>query len=108
MPLPADSVRDGEVIDEDALSETLRELFGRSGLSKRVRVGVANQRTVLRTLELPPTPRSQGTRGRGQLPGPGAGAGVLDNAVIDLPPLGLVDAPPVRASGSCSWPPSAT
>ena len=33
-------------------AEVLRELFRESGLAKRVRVGIANQRTVLRTLEL--------------------------------------------------------
>src|SRR5690242_17377076 len=52
--LPADAVREGEVIDRVALTEALRELFEQSGLGKRVRVGVANQRTVMRTLELPP------------------------------------------------------
>ena len=50
-PPPADAVREGEVIDRAALSETLRELFDHSGLGKRVRVGVANQRTVMRTLD---------------------------------------------------------
>ncbi|MGO9322641.1 MAG: type IV pilus assembly protein PilM [Solirubrobacteraceae bacterium] len=93
LPLPADSVRDGEVIDEDALSETLRELFGRSGLSKRVRVGVANQRTVLRTLELPPvTDRKElaaavNFQAQDQVPMP------LNNAVMDFHPLGIVDTP---------------
>src|SRR5579863_9723195 len=52
--LAADVVRDGEVADDAALSDTLRELFATSGLGRRVRVGVANQRTLLRTLELPP------------------------------------------------------
>ncbi len=93
LPLPADSVRDGEVIDEDALSETMRELFGRSGLSKRVRVGVANQRTVLRTLELPPvTDRKDlaaavNFQAQDQVPMP------LNNAVMDFHPLGIVDTP---------------
>src|SRR6478736_9557315 len=54
LPLAADTVRDGEVADEGALSDVLRELFADSGLGKRVRVGIANQRTVLRILELPP------------------------------------------------------
>ena len=52
--LPADIVREGEVLDEGVLAETLRELFKDGGLSRRVRLGVANQRTVLRTLDLPP------------------------------------------------------
>src|SRR5450432_3563138 len=54
IALPADAMRDGEVLDEEALSDALREMFASSGLGKRVRVGVANQRTVLRILELPP------------------------------------------------------
>ena len=52
--LPADIVREGEVLDEGVLAETLRELFKDGGLSRHVRLGVANQRTVLRTLDLPP------------------------------------------------------
>ncbi len=93
LALPADSVRDGEVLDESALSETLRELFGDSGLSKRVRVGVANQRTVLRTLELPPVtdPKELAAavnfQAQDQVPMP------LNNAVMDFHPLGVVDTP---------------
>src|ERR1700722_17751747 len=60
LALPADAMRDGEVIDDDALAEALRELFGKSRLGKSVRVGVANQRTVLRTLELPPVTDRKG------------------------------------------------
>lgn len=93
MPLPADTVRDGEVMDQDALGDVLRELFASSGLSKRVRVGVANQRTVLRTLELPPiTDRKElaaavGFQAQEQVPMP------LSNAVLDFHPLGIVETP---------------
>jgi type IV pilus assembly protein PilM len=93
LALPADCVRDGEVMDEDALSETLRELFAQSGLSKRVRVGVANQRTVLRTLELPPVTDHKelaaavNFQAQDQVPMP------LNNAVMDFHPLGIVDTP---------------
>jgi type IV pilus assembly protein PilM len=52
--LAPDAVREGEVLDERTLSEALRELFSDGRLSRRVRIGLANQRTVLRTLELPP------------------------------------------------------
>jgi type IV pilus assembly protein PilM len=93
LALPADSVRDGEVIDEDALSEALRELFAQGGLSKRVRIGVANQRTVLRTLELPPVTDHKelaaavNFQAQDQVPMP------LNNAVLDFHPLGIVDTP---------------
>jgi type IV pilus assembly protein PilM len=93
LPLPSDTVREGEVVDEGALGDVLRELFGDSRLSKRVRVGVANQRTVLRTLELPPvTDRKELAaavrfQAQDQVPMP------LSNAVLDFHPLGIVDTP---------------
>ncbi|HWX95381.1 MAG TPA: type IV pilus assembly protein PilM [Solirubrobacteraceae bacterium] len=93
LPLAADTVRDGEVTDVAALSDALRELFAGSGLSKRVRIGVANQRTVLRTLELPPvTDRKElaaavSFQAQDQVPMP------LNNAVLDFHPLGVIDTP---------------
>src|SRR5664280_2568561 len=50
LPLPADTVRDGEVMDQEALSDALRELFSKSALDRRVRWLA----TPTRTLELPP------------------------------------------------------
>jgi len=52
-PLPADAFQDGEVTNAGALSEALRALFEEHKLSKRVRLGIANQRVVVRTLRLP-------------------------------------------------------
>ncbi|HTA06708.1 MAG TPA: pilus assembly protein PilM, partial [Solirubrobacteraceae bacterium] len=92
-PLDADVVREGEVVDVDALAESLRELFSGSGLGKRVRIGVANQRTVMRTIELPPvTDRKELAaavrfQAQDQVPMP------LSNAVLDFFPLGIVDTP---------------
>ena len=93
LSLPGDAMRDGEVVDEQALSEALRELFSGSGLGKRVRVGVANQRTVLRTLEVPPVTDQKelaaavNFQAQDQVPMP------LGNAVMDFHPLGIVDTP---------------
>ena len=93
LPLAADTVRDGEVVDEGALSEVLRELFKDSGMSKRVRIGVANQRTVLRTLELPALTDEKELaaavrfQAQDQVPMP------LNNAVLDFHPLGIVETP---------------
>jgi type IV pilus assembly protein PilM len=93
LPLAADVVRDGEVMDEEVLSDALRELFGKSRMSKRVRVGVANQRTVLRTLELPPVTDQKelaaavNFQAQDQVPMP------LSNAVLDFHPLGVIDTP---------------
>jgi len=52
-PLPPGAFRDGEVADPDRLAEGLKSLFGRHKLSKSVRLGIANQRVVVRTLRLP-------------------------------------------------------
>jgi type IV pilus assembly protein PilM len=93
LPLAGDVMRDGEVVDQDALAQTLRELFGESGLSKRVRIGIANQRTVLRTLELPPITDQKELaaavtfQAQDQVPMP------LNNAVLDFHPLGIFDTP---------------
>ncbi|HXC23652.1 MAG TPA: type IV pilus assembly protein PilM [Solirubrobacteraceae bacterium] len=92
-PLPPDTMREGEVLDGTALADTLREMFRDSKLDKRVRIGVANQRTVLRTLELPPlTDRKELAtavrfQAEDQVPMP------LDNAVLDFHPLGVIETP---------------
>jgi type IV pilus assembly protein PilM len=52
-PLPAGAFHDGEVVDSDAVDEALRTTFSEHGLSKRVRLGIANQRVVVRTMRLP-------------------------------------------------------
>jgi type IV pilus assembly protein PilM len=53
LPLPAGLVREGEIADPDALAEALKQLFSENKLGKDVRLGVANQRVVVRTLRLP-------------------------------------------------------
>jgi type IV pilus assembly protein PilM len=52
-PLAAGAFHEGEVGDPDGLAEALKSLFARHKLSKRVRLGIANQRLVVRTLRLP-------------------------------------------------------
>ncbi|HEX3693531.1 MAG TPA: type IV pilus assembly protein PilM [Solirubrobacteraceae bacterium] len=92
-PLPPDTVREGEVIDGQALSQTLREMFSSARLDRRVRVGVANQRTVLRALELPPgiAGKEMATAVRfqaeDQIPMP------LESAVLDHQSVGTIDTP---------------
>src|SRR6185312_153155 len=93
VPLSPDTMRDGEVVDEAGLAEALKDLFAEHNLGKRVRVGVANQRTVLRTLELPPVTDQKelaaavSFQAQDQVPMP------LGNAVLDFHPLGIVDTP---------------
>jgi len=91
--LPPDVMREGEVLDEQELGDALRELFHDGRLGKRVRVGLANQRSVLRMLELPPvTDRKEldaavRFQAEDQVPMPLAGA------VLDYHSLGVFDTP---------------
>jgi type IV pilus assembly protein PilM len=52
-PLAPGAVDDGEVADRDAVAEALGSLFSTHNLSRRVRLGIANQRVVVRTIRLP-------------------------------------------------------
>jgi type IV pilus assembly protein PilM len=53
LALPPGVFREGEITDLDALVEALKELFAREKLSRNVRLGVANHRVAVRTLDLP-------------------------------------------------------
>ena len=84
-------VRDGEVVDVETLAEVLRTMFAEHKLGKRVRLGLANQRIVMRTLDLPPL---QGAKeiasavrfqAQDHIPMP------LDQAVLEHQSLGLVE-----------------
>ncbi|MGA2165931.1 MAG: pilus assembly protein PilM [Solirubrobacteraceae bacterium] len=93
VALAPDIMREGEVIDERELGLALQELFRDAGLGKRVRVGLANQRTVLRTLELPPVADRKDLdtavrfQAEDQVPMP------LASAVLDYHSLGVFDTP---------------
>jgi type IV pilus assembly protein PilM len=52
-PLNPGVVNEGEVLDAEALSSTLKRLFSEHKLGKAVRLGIANQRVVVRTMQLP-------------------------------------------------------
>ena len=54
IELPLDAVRDGEILDVGAVAASLKELFSSAKVgSKKVWLGVANQRVVVRQVELP-------------------------------------------------------
>jgi len=82
-PLPPGVVNGGEVRDSEQLAGSLRELFAHHKLSKSVRLGIANQRVVVRTIQLPliedPAELDSAVRFRAQdeIPMP------LDQAVLD-------------------------
>jgi type IV pilus assembly protein PilM len=53
LPLPSGIVGEGEVHDPEGLASALKQLFSEHKLSKSVRLGVANQRVVVRMLRFP-------------------------------------------------------
>src|SRR5262249_61589054 len=52
-PLAPGVVSEGEVANREALAGALKSLFSNNKLGKSVRLGIANQRVVVRTLQLP-------------------------------------------------------
>jgi type IV pilus assembly protein PilM len=54
VTLPPGAIRDGEVVDPGAVGAAIRRLWSEGGFkTKRVVVGVANQRVIVRQAELP-------------------------------------------------------
>jgi type IV pilus assembly protein PilM len=86
-------VRDGEVADPVALTEALRALFSENELPTQVRLGIANQRIVVRTLDVPlvddPKLLEELVRSEApdHIPVP------MDEAILDFQPLGTVETP---------------
>jgi type IV pilus assembly protein PilM len=52
-PLQPGVFHEGEVMDPDGLVAALKGLYAQSKVSKRVRLGLGNQRVIVRTLRLP-------------------------------------------------------
>src|SRR5436190_1796440 len=92
-PLEPGIMRDGEVTDREGLAEALRKLFREHKLPKRVRLGVANQRIVVRTIDLPPLAEGKELdtalrfHAQDHVPMP------LEQAVLDYRSLGIVPTP---------------
>jgi type IV pilus assembly protein PilM len=88
--LPPGVMRDGLVTDPDRLASELKKLFSDYKFSKRVRVGLATPRTVLRVIDLPPLDDKDirtalVMQAQERIPMP------LDRAVMDFHKVGLVD-----------------
>lgn len=91
-PLDAHVVRDGEVVDPEALAGVLKEIWAsHKGLSKKVRIGVANQRIVVRVLDLPPIPEGKELDAAVRFSAQEALPMPLESAVIDYVPVGEVE-----------------
>jgi type IV pilus assembly protein PilM len=89
-PLRPGVLRDGEVADVPALADALKSLFADAGLSTRVRIGIANQRTVVRTLDLPPLEDDKALAAAVKVQAPDHIPMPMDEAVIDWQSLGTV------------------
>lgn len=75
--------REGEVTDGDALGEALKEMFGTHNLSSNVRIGIANQRVVVRTLRLPQIDKREEIETAIRFQAPDQIPMPLDEAVLD-------------------------
>ena len=58
--IPLGAVVEGEIVDVDAVSSAIKELWKRAGIkSKEVAIGVSNQKVVVRLIDLPFMERSE-------------------------------------------------
>lgn len=86
-------LRDGEVVDAAALTEALTELFAAHDLPKRVRIGVANQRIVVRTIDLAPMLDDKALEAAVAAGAPDLIPMPMDEAVLDYQRLGTINTP---------------
>ena len=89
-PLRPGILRDGEVADVPALAEALKTFFAEHELPNRVRLGIANQRIVVRTLDLPPLEDEKALGAAVRVQAPDHIPMPMDEAVIDWQSLGTV------------------
>jgi type IV pilus assembly protein PilM len=92
-PLRKGILRDGEVTDGPALTAALKELWDEEKLGTHVRIGVANQRIVVRTIDLPPITDEKGLAAAVRVEAPDHIPMPMDEAVMDFQPLGVIDTP---------------
>jgi type IV pilus assembly protein PilM len=92
-PLRPGVMRDGEVSDPAALTEALKSLFAEHDLPRRVRLGIANQRIVVRTLDIPPIDDPAAIAVAVAAQAPDHIPMPMNEAIVDHQPLGLVTTP---------------
>lgn len=91
-PLDSGAFHEGEVLDPGSLATALKSFFAEHKLSKRVRIGIGNQRLVVRMMRLPAIedPKEMGAavrfQAQEQMPMP------LDQAVLEYQVVGGVAA----------------
>jgi len=87
VALPEGAVRDGEVVDPDAVAAAIKQLWAHTKFSsKKVVIGVANQKVIVRQVDLPWMPvdelkKSLAFQVQDFVPMP------VDQAVLDFHPL---------------------
>lgn len=87
VALPPGAVRDGEVVDSDAVAGAIKQLWAQAKFSsKKVVVGVANQKVVVRQVDLPWMPlaelrKSLAFQVQDYIPMP------VEHAILDFHPL---------------------
>lgn len=86
-------MRDGEVTDADGLTAALREFFDAHELPRQVRLGVANQRIVVRTIDLPVIADPKEFAAAVRMQAPDHIPMPMDEAVVDFQALGTVETP---------------
>jgi type IV pilus assembly protein PilM len=89
-PLEPGVVREGEVSEVDALAAALKRLFAEHKLPSRVRVGLASQRAVMRTIDLPPLQDAKDIEAAIRLQAADHIAMPLAHAVVDHHVVGIV------------------
>ena len=92
-PLRPGVLRDGEVADVQALAEAFKTLFAEHDLPTRARLGIANQRIVVRTLDLPALTDEKAIAAAVNVQAPDHIPMPMDEAVLDWESLGTVDTP---------------
>jgi type IV pilus assembly protein PilM len=92
-PLRPGVLRDGEVADVHALADALKALWAEHDLPRRVRLGIANQRIVVRTLDLPPLPDEKALAAAVKVQAPDHIPMPMEEAVVDWQSLGPVQTP---------------
>jgi type IV pilus assembly protein PilM len=95
-PLLPGTLRDGEVADVPALADALKTFFAEHQLPTRVRLGIANQRIVVRTLDLPPLADEKALAAAVKVQAPDHIPMPMDEAVIDWQSLGPITDPAGR------------
>jgi type IV pilus assembly protein PilM len=91
--LPEGIVRDGEVVDPDALGQHLKSFAAATGLPRNVRLGVVNQQIVVRVVELPRIEDDNQRDAAVRFQASEAIAMPLDEAVLDHQVAGFTTAP---------------